>query len=107
MAQKYCVVYVTAPHSAAQKIARALLTERLAACVGIVPEIVSYYWWKGKLNRGRELMLIIKTKRALVPRLEERVKKMHPYDLPEIISLPIVRANKPYLAWIDKETRRA
>jgi periplasmic divalent cation tolerance protein len=106
MASPYCVVYVTAPHSAAQKIGRALLEARLAACVGVVPEIVTYYWWKKKLHRGRELMLIIKTRRAHLPRLEAMVTRMHPYDVPEIISLPILRGNKPYLDWLKQETRR-
>jgi periplasmic divalent cation tolerance protein len=105
MAAKFCVVYVTAPRAAAGKIAEKVLKDRLAACVNVVPGVTSYYWWKGKREKGRESLLIIKTRRSLLSRLEARVTALHPYTVPEVISLPIVKGNRSYLAWLAQETR--
>lgn len=107
MPSAFCVVYVTTPKgTAARRIAREILKSRLAACVNIVPSVESHYWWEGKIQRGGESLLIIKTRRSLLPRLEAAITAIHPYGTPEVISLPILRGNKPYLSWLHKETGR-
>jgi len=100
------VVFVTAgSRREADRIAAALVEERLAACVNLVAPVVSIYQWEGKIERGREVLLIAKTRRALVPRLTARVQALHSYDVPEIIALPIEAGSTPYLEWLTAETR--
>ena len=99
------VVFITADSQAtAQNIADKLLTARKAACVNIIPEVSSQYWWQGKIENADELMLVVKTRAALLDELIELVKQNHPYTVPEIIALPIIGGNQDYLDWIDKET---
>lgn len=106
MAMPYIVVFVTVPTQAiAKKMARFLLTKKLAACVNIMPAVESYFWWKKKIDRARERLLIIKTKRKLFTQLAKAVQSKHPYDVPEIIALPIVLGNKAYLDWINGSCR--
>jgi periplasmic divalent cation tolerance protein len=101
MATAFCVVFVTAPGSVvARRIATTLVKERLAACASIVPGLTSFYRWKGKFESGREVLLVIKARRSRLPALEKRVGALHPYEVPEIISLPIVRGNPSYLTWL-------
>lgn len=95
------VVYVTVPkEEEAVKIARALVQERLSACVNIIPSISSIYRWEGKVEEDKELLLIIKTKRATFERLCRRVKELHSYTVPEIIALPIVEGSTDYINWL-------
>ena len=95
------VVLVTCPtRTAARKIARHLVTQRLAACVNIVPGMESLFYWQGKLDRCHEVLLIIKTTRAGFERLRCAVLKHHPYDCPEIIALPVEAGHRPYLHWV-------
>ncbi len=102
MASSYCALFVTASNrKEADKIAAALVKEKLAACVNVVPKIFSRYWWKGRVESAPESLLIIKTKKSLVPRLIQRVRKLHSYTVPEVIALPIVKGNPDYLRWID------
>ena len=102
----YCVVYVTAPTGAkAKSIARVLVRDRLAACVNIVPSVNSVYRWKGKIESAREALLVVKTRRSLLPRLAKRVRAVHPYAVPEIVALPLMFGEKSYLRWLDAETR--
>jgi periplasmic divalent cation tolerance protein len=96
----YCVVLITCPAKASKKIARALLDKRVAACVNIVPRIRSLYWWKGKVEDTDECLLLIKTKTAMLTELELIAKGAHPYEVPEIIALPITHGHRPYLDWI-------
>ena len=84
----------------ADRIATALVEERLAACVTIVPAVTSVYRWEGIVERSEERLLIIKTTAASLEPVTSRVKSLHPYDLPEIIALPIVSGLDAYLAWI-------
>ena len=91
----------------ANKIASLLLTERKAACINIVPEINSMFWWKGRIETTRESLLIIKTIAELLQDIVETVKKYHSYEVPEIIALPIVGGNVDYLQWITKEVEAA
>ena len=96
------VVLVTAPAGApAETLARALVAEGLAACVNRVPGIRSTYRWQGQVHDDEETLLVIKTTAAAYPALERRVRELHPYDVPEVIALPIVRGSEPYLSWLD------
>lgn len=89
---------------AAQQIARTLVEEKLAACVNISAPLTSVYSWKGKLCKDREFLMLLKTRRSLYARLEKRLKSLHPYEVPEIIALPIVEGSRDYLKWMDDNT---
>jgi periplasmic divalent cation tolerance protein len=100
----YIVVFITASGTEeAQKIARSLLKRRRAACVNIIPEVDSHFWWDDKLDSASESLLVIKTRASLLPEIVRSVKKMHSNTVPEIIALPIVGGNQDYLDWIDNE----
>lgn len=100
------VVLVTCPSTAeARRIAGALVRERLAACVNVVPGIASVFSWKGKVERAKETLLLIKTRRARFDRLRRRIKALHTYEVPEIVAVPLVAGDRNYLAWLDEETR--
>ncbi len=85
-----------------EKIARAIVEERLAACCNILPEIRSIYTWKDKLCDEREVMLFVKSKDIHIDELIERIKELHSYEVPEIIALPIERGLMQYFKWIDE-----
>lgn len=85
----------------ARKLARSIVESRLGACVNIIPNVRSIYEWESKIQEDEELILMIKTRRENVPQLIEFVKKNHPYDVPELIELPINSGNQDYLKWID------
>jgi len=103
---KHTVTLVTCPTAAvAKRIARALVDEKLAACVNIVPRIVSIYRWGGRRREEAETLLVIKSGAARTKALTKRVKEMHPYDVPEVLQLPIVSGTREYLRWIDEGTR--
>ena len=99
-------VLSAAPPACAESIARALLESRVAACVNVVPGVVSLYWWQGAVARDDESLLVIKTRRSLVPALTEGLKALHPYAVPEIIALPVEPGlgNAAYRAWVLGET---
>jgi len=100
------VVFVTcANKNQANKIAKALIKHKLAACVNSVNPVNSLFWWQKKVDSCKEVLLIIKTKKRLFGKLEKLVKSLHSYDVPEIIALPIVMGNKKYLNWINDTTR--
>jgi periplasmic divalent cation tolerance protein len=94
------VVLVTAPVDQAPELARALCEERLAACVNIVGDVRSIYRWQGKLCDDREALCIIKSTRDRFPALRERIVALHPYEVPEVIALPIEQGHAPYLEWL-------
>jgi len=99
------VVLMTAPDDdVACSLGRTLVEERLAACVNILGGVRSIYRWKGSMCDDSEVSLWVKTRRELLPRLQERVRSLHPYDVPEIIALPIIQGFPPYLAWVWEET---
>jgi periplasmic divalent cation tolerance protein len=103
----HVIALVTAPdRKCARNLARAIVQSRLAACVNIVPKIESHYWWEGRVESGEELLLIIKTTRRLLKRLETCVVEHHPYDTPEFITLDLTGGAKPYLDWIDDSVTR-
>lgn len=86
----------------AQNIAEALIQQRLAACVNIVPQITSVYRWKGEVCRDTEVLLVVKTDRQQFAELEQAVKQVHSYEVPEIIALPIEVGSQAYLTWVDE-----
>lgn len=103
---KYVVIFVTcANKEEGEKISQGLVKKRLAACVNSIPRITSRYWWQGKIETAEEVLLIIKSKKSLVNRLINEVKKLHSYTVPEIIALPIIDGNKDYLNWINDSLR--
>lgn len=98
----YIVVLITIPSgNQAEKLANFLLSKKLAACINIVPKVESFFWWQAKIDKAKESLLVIKTKKQLFNKLVKAVKSKHPYSVPEIIALPIVSGNKDYLDWID------
>lgn len=104
----YRVVLVTAPgEETAATIARHLLEQGLAACVNIVPRVRSIYTWKGAVHDDAESMMLIKTRADLVTSLIKTVQAQHPYEVPEVIALPIEAGSHPYLNWITEVTRRS
>lgn len=86
----------------AERIARSLVERRLAACVNVLPGVVSVYRWKGETCRDEELLLIMKTRSERLPALREALVELHPYELPELVALPIESGHAPYLAWLDE-----
>ena len=94
-------IYITVGSKAeAREIGKALLEERLAACVNIVPAVSSIYFWEGRICNEQELLLIIKTTTIIYARLEKRIKDLHSYEVPEIISIPLEQGSAKYLKWI-------
>jgi len=101
-----CMVYVTATDKKeASKIAKEVLSSRLAACCNIYDNVTSLYWWDNKVNKDKEAVLIMKTKKKLFKRLENKIKQIHSYDCPCIVALPISDSNKDYQEWVIKETK--
>lgn len=99
-----CVVLVTCANGReAKRIARAVVEERLAACVNIVPGAVeSIYRWKGKVESGREKLLVIKTSKKRLAKLQAAVERLHSYDVPEFIALSIAEGSRKYLRWLGQ-----
>jgi len=105
MQNAHIVVYITVPsQEVGLQIANMLVENNLAACVNILPGVMSIYQWQGQLQQDDELLLIAKTRSGSFDQLASAVKKAHPYDVPEIIALPIVAGSNEYLTWIDEET---
>ena len=102
------IVLVTCPSLAvARKIARAVLQKRLAACVNVVRNPVeSFYTWKGKLERAREYLLVIKTVGGRLKKLEREVHRLHSYEVPEFLVLPVIAGSRKYLSWLDESVNR-
>jgi len=102
----YISVYTTLPNvEKAKEIARVLVRERLCACANIF-KVDSVYWWKGKLEEEGEYGLILKTKEEAYTKLEARIKKLHPYEVPMIVTYRIDKGAESYLNWIDEEVSR-
>jgi len=101
----HSLIYMTTEtREQAERIGHALVGERLAACVNIVDGMRSIYWWDGAVRQSGETILIAKTRKSLVDRLTERVRELHEYDCPCIVSLAIDGGNKAFLDWIEAET---
>ncbi len=106
MPDQFIVVLITVPEEEdARRIAGELLEKKLAACVNILPAIQSIYIWQGAVQNDREVLLLVKTRAALFrDQLVPAVKAIHPYDVPEIIALPVLMGSQSYLDWIAAET---
>ena len=101
------VIFITTgTDEEAQEVAKALLKNRDAACVNIVPKINSFFWWRSKLDSSQESLLIVKSKASLVSEIVRLVKEVHSYETPEIFALPIIGGNPDYLDWIGKEIKQ-
>lgn len=100
------LVLSSCPPDAADALADALVGERLAACCSQLPGLSSTYWWEGQLHRERETLLLFKTSAAALEGLVERLQALHPYEVPEILVLPVERAAAAYAAWVERETAR-
>jgi len=104
---EYALVLSTVPKKEqGEKIAKTLVEEKLAACVTISGPSESHYRWQQKLNRDQEYILFIKTRASLFEELEARIRTLHPYQVPEIIALPVIKGSSDYLRWIDEETKK-
>ena len=103
---KHVVVFITVPdQESADRVSVLLVEKKLAACVNQVPGVQSVYRWQGEVNRDSEILLIAKTRASLFEEaFAPAVKEVHPYDLPEIIALPVLMGSQDYLDWIDAET---
>jgi periplasmic divalent cation tolerance protein len=103
--ETYCIVLTSLPdRDAALALARAVVERRLAACANVLAGCTSLYWWQGALESAQEVPVLIKTRRALYPQLEQAIRALHPYALPEIVALPIEAGLSGYLDWIAAET---
>ena len=103
--ERATLVYTTYPSlGEAERAGQTIVGRRLAACVNILPGMVSHYWWEGKVERGEEAVMIIKTRAALAEAVREAVKEMHSYTTPAILVLPIETVDPDYHAWILAET---
>jgi len=106
-AENHIVVYVTAANAeAAAELARVLVGERLAACGNVIGSLRSIYRWQGKLEDESEALLVLKTRAGLFEALKERILQLHSYEVPEVIALPVVAGHRPYLDWIDENTKK-
>jgi len=97
------VVLVTAPRGKGRELAEAVLRERLAACVNVAP-VDSMYWWKGSIESDAEDLLVIKTSMSRLEELVRRVRELHPYEVPEILALPVAACLGDYCRWVREET---
>lgn len=103
--ERAVIVYTTYPSVVeAEKAGRAIVEQRLAACVNILPGMVSHYWWQGVIERGEEAVMIIKTRASLADAVRAAVKAAHSYTIPAVLVLPIEGGDENYLAWIMAET---
>jgi periplasmic divalent cation tolerance protein len=99
------VLTTVADNDQAESLARRMVEERLAACVNLHPAMLSFYRWKGLVERDAERQLVIKTTRDRVPALEARLRELHAYELPEFLVLPVDQGSQAYLTWIVDQTR--
>ncbi len=100
------LVFCTVPdRETGQQLARTLVEERLAACVNLLPDVASVYRWQNAVQESAECLLLIKTRAALFAALRDRIVALHPYELPEVISVPVNAGLPAYLNWIDENTR--
>ena len=100
-----CLAYVTtASRDEALRIGRAMVEDRLAACANLIDPMTSIYRWQGKIEEGRECVLILKTELALIDALTARVKALHSYTVPCVVAWPIAAGNSDFLRWIGEET---
>lgn len=99
------VVLMTVPDGrTGERIARVLVEERLIACANLVPGVTSVYRWEGEVRADAEHLVVMKTRAPLLERLFRRAAELHPYDVPELIAVPVTAGSRPYSAWVRGET---
>ena len=103
MTDKIVVLSTCASAEEAQRVARALVEKRLAACVNVLPGVRSVYHWKDAIEDEEEVLLLIKTNRALLEELRGEIERLHSYEVPEVIALAVVDGSERYLAWMNRE----
>jgi periplasmic divalent cation tolerance protein len=103
MSEPVVVLMMAGSQEEAERIARALVVEMLAACVNIVPGVTSVYHWQGEIQQDQEWLLVAKSRRDVLNDLVQRIQALHSYDLPEIIALPLVGGSEAYLRWLDEQ----
>ena len=104
--ESFIVIYCTCPDSGtADALAKKLLEEKQIACANLLPGLESRYWWEGKIQEDKEVLLILKTAHSLFKAVETLILKNHPYQVPEIIALPILQGNTSYLSWIQDSVK--
>jgi periplasmic divalent cation tolerance protein len=106
MVEAKLVLSTTGSREEAQKIARALVEEQLAACVNVLGPLQSIYRWQGHIDSADEFLLIIKTMAVMLPRLQTRIRELHSYQLPEIVEVNIEGGSEAYLRWIEESIKR-
>ena len=107
MRTDYIVIYVTCgAKKEAEGIARLLVSTRLVACANLIPKVESVFWWKGKVDRAKEVLVMLKARARDFKSIEKTVRRIHSYDVPEIIAIPIVAGSQDYLRWIENSARR-
>jgi periplasmic divalent cation tolerance protein len=104
MVERVVVLMTAGSQEEADQLAQALVAERLAACVNIVPGMISVYRWQGAIQRDQEWLLLAKSRRDLLGAFVQLVQELHSYDVPEVIALPLEGGSDDYLRWIDKAT---
>jgi periplasmic divalent cation tolerance protein len=97
------ILITTSQDEESQLIARVLLEQKVAACVSIIPQVSSLFWWQKSIEQESESLLVVKTRIELVDEIIRLVKEVHSYDVPEIIAIPIIGGNPDYLEWVDGE----
>jgi len=107
MTDKIVVFSTCASEDEAAKLAQALVEERLAACVSVIPGVRSFYHWKGAIESSSECLLVIKSSRELFGQLSAALERMHSYELPEVLALSVVDGSPAYLDWFEANLRRA
>ncbi len=103
MTDKIVVLSACASAEEAQRMAHALVEKRLAACVNIMPGVRSVYRWKEAIEEEEEVLLVVKSSRALLDELREEIERLHSYEVPEVIALPVVDGSERYLSWMNRE----
>lgn len=103
---KFIAVITTVPKKeTAEKIAAQLLNKKLAGCVQIIGPIKSSYWWKGRIEQAQEWFCVIKSREDLFEDLKSAIEKIHPYQVPEILAVPVLKGNHSYLEWLESELK--
>jgi len=101
MTDKIVILCTCSGAEEAARLARGLVEARLAACVNVIPRVQSYYRWQGALESAEEYLLVIKSSRALFDSLRDEVARLHSYEVPEILALPVIAGSDAYLSWLD------
>ena len=97
----YIIGITSAPQEEAENIAKVIVNEELAACVQILGPVTSLYWWKGEVQKDAEALLFLKTKKSCIEEIKQRIKSIHPYDIPELLFFPVIDGLPGYLQWIN------